>query len=354
MTALSEAPATARRSGPATAMRTVVCSEPGRLELVERPWPATDSRLVPVDIKAIGICGTDFHIFEGTHPFLDYPRVMGHELAGVVAEDAPGRLQPGTRVVINPYLACGSCIACRKGKPNCCARLKVLGVHVDGGMCERILLPEENLYPADHLSLRDAAMVEFQAIGAHAVRRAELRRGDQVLIVGAGPIGVGTALYARLAGGDVTLADISETRLAYLRDRLGFAKTILAGPNALAEMQRATGGDLYDVVFDATGVARAMEGSFAFVASGGTLVLVGVLKADITFSDAEFHRREMTLKATRNATRQDFETVMAAMQRGEVPMDALNTHTGTLDALPEEMPAWLRSRTPPLKAIVTV
>jgi 2-desacetyl-2-hydroxyethyl bacteriochlorophyllide A dehydrogenase len=354
MTALSEAPAPAQLTRPAGTMRAVICREPGRLELVGRPWPATGGRLVPVDIKAIGICGTDFHIFEGTHPFLDYPRVMGHELSGVVADGAAGRLAPGTRVVINPYLACGGCIACRKGKPNCCARLQVLGVHIDGGMCERILLPEENLYPADHLSFRDAAMVEFQAIGAHAVRRSELTRGDRVLVVGAGPIGVGTGIYARLAGGDVTLADVSEARLAYVRERLGFTQTMIAGPNALAEMERTTGGDLYDIVFDATGVARAMEGSFAYVASGGTLVLVGVLKAEITFSDSELHRREMTLRATRNATRQDFETVMTAMARGEVPMDALNTHTGTLDALPEEMPVWLRSKTPPLKAIVTV
>ena len=180
------------------------------------------------------------------------------------------------------------------------------------------------------------------------------RAGDRVLVVGAGPIGVGTGIYARLAGGQVTLADVSEARLAYVRDRLGFGETIQAGPGALAEMQRATGGDLYDVVFDATGVARAMEASFAYVASGGTLVLVGVLKADITFSDAEFHRREMTILATRNATRQDFETVMAAIADGQVPMDALNTHNGTLDGLPEAMPDWLHAKSPPLKAIVTV
>jgi 2-desacetyl-2-hydroxyethyl bacteriochlorophyllide A dehydrogenase len=354
MTALSEAPATARRDARASDMRAIVCTEPGRLELIRRPLPVADERRIPVDIKAIGICGTDFHIFEGTHPFLEYPRVMGHELAGVVADGTPGRLPPGTRVVINPYLACGGCIACRKGKPNCCTRLQVLGVHIDGGMCERLLLPEENLYAADHLSLRDAAMVEFQAIGAHAVRRSELRPGDRVLVVGAGPIGVGTSIYARLAGGEVTLLDVSESRLDYVRDRLGFARTIIAGPNGPDEMRHQTDGDLYDIVFDATGVARAMEGSFAFAASGGTLVLVGVLKADITFSDSEFHRREMTVKATRNATRQDFETVMAAMERGDVPMDALNTHAGTLDELPEAMPAWLRSKTPPLKAIVTV
>lgn len=336
-------------------MKAVLCLEPGKLEVVERPLPPPDPRLVPVDIRAIGICGTDFHIYKGTHPFLEYPRVMGHELSGVVAEGSTAEgLAPGTRVVINPYLSCGHCIACRKGKTNCCATLQVLGVHIDGGMCERILIPAGNLYPANDISLRDAAMVEFQAIGAHAVRRAALTPGERVLVVGAGPIGMGTAFFARLAGGEVTVMDVAETRLAYVRDRLGFGQTVVAGGGALAEAGRQTGGDLYDVVFDATGNARAMEGSFAFVASGGTLVFVGVLKADITFSDPEFHRKEMTLKATRNATRQDFETVMAAMARGDIPMDALNTHTEPMVALPEAMPAWLASKDPPLKAIVTL
>jgi 2-desacetyl-2-hydroxyethyl bacteriochlorophyllide A dehydrogenase len=280
---------------------------------------------------------------------------MGHELSGVVAGGAASPdLAPGTRVVINPYLSCGRCVACRKGKPNCCATRKVLGVHVDGGMCERILVPEGNLYPANDLSLRDAAMIEFQAIGAHAVRRSEVRAGDRVLVVGAGPIGVGTGIFARLAGGAVTLMDISQPRLDVLADRFGFGAGIRAGADALAEIDRQTGGDRYDVVFDATGNARAMEGSFAYVASGGTLVFVGVRNADITFSDPEFHRKEMTLKATRNATREDFETVMAAVRGGQVPMDALNTHSGTLDELPEAMPAWMGGPELPLKAVVTV
>jgi 2-desacetyl-2-hydroxyethyl bacteriochlorophyllide A dehydrogenase len=336
-------------------MKAVLCIEPGRLEIVERPLPEPDGKLVPVEIRAVGICGTDFHIYEGKHPFLEYPRVMGHELSGVVGTGSPEpSLPPGTQVAINPYLSCGHCIACRKGKPNCCANIRVLGVHIDGGMCARLLLPAGNLYPANDISLRDAAMVEFQAIGAHAVRRSEVKRGDRALIVGAGPIGVGTALFAGIAGAEVTLMDISASRLAYLRDRLGFTRTIAAGEGAPAAVTEATGGDLYDVVFDATGNARAKEGSFAFVASGGTHVLVGVLKADITFSDPELHRKEMTLKASRNATRQDFETVMAAMARGDIPLDALNTHSGALLDLPRAMPAWLASKEPPLKAIVTV
>lgn len=336
-------------------MRAIVCAEPGRLERIERPLPEPMPGLVAVDVRAIGICGTDFHILEGTHPFLAYPRVMGHELSGVVAGGAASpELAAGTPVVINPYFSCGRCVACRKGKPNCCATLKVLGVHIDGGMCERILVPEENLYPAGDLSLRDAAMIEFQAIGAHAVRRSGIVKGDRVLVVGAGPIGVGAGIFARLAGGEVTLMDLSEHRLAFLADRLGFRDAIVAGETALAGIDRVTGGDRYDVVLDATGSARAMEGSFAFVASGGTLVFVGVRNADITFSDPEFHRKEMTLKATRNATRADFDTVMAAIRAGHVPMDALNTHSGALDDLPEIMPGWLHAPELPLKAVVTV
>lgn len=336
-------------------MKAIICTEPGRLERAERPLPETPTGWVPVDIRMVGICGTDFHIFEGTHPFLDYPRVMGHELSGIVAAGSTSAaLPPGTAVVINPYIACGVCVACRKGRPNCCAKIEVLGVHVDGGMCERIVMPEGNLYPAGDLSLRDAAMIEFLSIGAHAVRRSGVAAGDRVLVVGAGPIGVGTALFARLGGGDVTLVDVSAERLAYADSRLGFRQTLTAGPDALAEMRRRTGGDLYDVVFDATGNARAMETSFGFVASGGTLVFVGVLKADITFSDSEFHRREMKLFATRNATKEDFDTVMAAVATGKIPMDALNTHTDGLDAMPEAMPDWLASKNPPLKAIVTL
>jgi len=336
-------------------MRAVICSEPGKLERIEIPSPEPRAGLVAVDIRAIGICGTDFHIFEGTHPFLQYPRVMGHELSGVVVGGAESPdLAPGTAVVINPYLSCGECVACRKGRPNCCATLKVLGVHIDGGMCEQILVPETNLYPAGDLSLRDAAMIEFQAIGAHAVRRSALSKDDRVLVVGAGPIGVGTAIFARLAGGAVTLMDISERRLDFLAERFGFDDRLLAGEGALASVDRATGGDRFDVVFDATGSPRAMEASFDYVASGGTLVFVGVRAADITFSDPEFHRKEMTLMATRNATRADFDTVMLAVRHGRVPMDALNTHAGSLDALPESMPAWMSGPELPLKAVVTV
>jgi threonine dehydrogenase-like Zn-dependent dehydrogenase len=163
--------------------------------------PARGPGEVLVRISRIGICGTDYHIFEGLHPYLQYPRVMGHELSAEVLEAGPdSAFQPGEPVIIIPYLFCGTCIACRKGKTNCCKTLQCLGVHCDGGMCERISLPEANIFPAGGLSLDEAAMVEFLAIGAHAVRRSRVQGGDRALVVGAGPIGIGTALFARIAG----------------------------------------------------------------------------------------------------------------------------------------------------------
>ena len=290
------------------------CIEPGRFMLVDRPMPVdAPAGWVLVDIGAVGLCGTDFHIFAGKHPYLEYPRVIGHELGGTVAQSQSGWEQ-GQRVVINPYLSCGTCRACVRAKPNCCTSISVLGVHRDGGMCARIAVPQGNLYKADGLSLHEAAMVEFLAIGAHAVRRSELTAGDCVLVMGAGPIGLGTALFARLAGAEVHLQDASAARLQSAKRNFGFdnlhgiATPLLTGKVA----------DGFDVVFDATGNATAMQAGFANVAHGGTYVLVSVVKDDICFNDAEFHKREMRLVGSRNATEQDFHTVMDAIRAGHI------------------------------------
>ncbi len=299
-------------------MRAIVCLSPGKLALEERPLPERRGDEVLLSIRRIGICGTDYHIFEGLHPFLKYPRVMGHELSAEVIE-APtaSAYKPGDPVIVIPYLSCGTCVACRRGKTNCCTTLQCLGVHCDGGMTERIALPEANLYPAEGLSLEEAAMVEFLAIGAHAVRRSRVLPGDRALVVGAGPIGIGTALFARLAGAEVTLMDRVPEVAATASRVTGIESTIVAGPDAADRVAELTGGDGFNVVFDATGNAKAMETSFDFAASGGTYVMVGVVKDRISFSDPEFHRRELTLYASRNATREDFDTVVGAMRAGK-------------------------------------
>lgn len=336
-------------------MKAIVCAEPGRLEAVERQGPGVLAEgWVRVAVSHVGICGTDYHIFEGKHPFLEYPRVMGHEVSAAVVDPGASALAVGAPVVVNPYLSCGACVACRQGKPNCCTAIRVLGVHTDGAFCEEIAVPADNLYPAEGLSLEAAATVEFLAIGAHAVRRSLAPAGSRALVIGAGPIGLGTALFSRIAGHDVTLMDTSSERLSMAAGRFDFASGIPAGPSAAGAVLAATRGDGFDVVFDATGYAKSMEAAFAYVAHGGALVLVSVVKDEIRFSDPEFHKREMMLIGSRNATRVDFEHVMTSIRAGQVPVEALVTHRTTLDRVPVDLARWASEKSGLIKAIVRV
>ncbi|WFE91115.1 zinc-binding alcohol dehydrogenase family protein [Roseibium porphyridii] len=327
-------------------MNCLVCVEPGKMALETRPMPVSAPEdWVLVDIAAIGICGTDYHIFEGKHPYLNYPRVIGHELSGYFAEGP----EAGKLVVVNPYVSCGKCRACRRGKPNCCSNIEVLGVHRDGGMCSRLAVPRQNLYSADGLTAEQAAMVEFLAIGAHAVARSGISSDDLVLVTGAGPIGIGTALFARLAGAEVHLMDLSRARLDLASKLFGFNALHIAGDTVL-EGELADG---FDAVFDATGNARAIENGFPLLAHGGSAVLVSVVKDDITFNDAEFHKREARIIGSRNALKSDFDRVMDAMRSGKIPTDALASRKLGLSELPEEFPKLVEDREHLIKVLVS-
>ena len=336
-------------------MRAVVCQRPGELVLEERPEPKRGEAEVLVRIRRVGICGTDFHIFEGSHPYLAYPRIIGHELSGEVLEaPADSALKPGQTVVINPYVSCGRCIACRNGKPNCCVGIAVLGVHRDGGMCERISVPERNLYPAGSLTFDQAASIEFLAIGAHAVARSALQPRARALVIGAGPIGLGAALFAGLAGGEVTIMDRDAERLAFATMGGLAARSIEAGERTAELVGEATGGEGFDVVFDATGARASMEHAFRYVAHGGALVLISVVNEDVAFSDPEFHKREMTLLGSRNALRIDFERVIAAIEQGRVPLKRLLTHRTDLAGVAADLPRWTTEKRGLVKALVQI
>ncbi|WP_299150167.1 zinc-binding alcohol dehydrogenase family protein [uncultured Tateyamaria sp.] len=329
-------------------MQAGVVVEPGSFAVQDRPV-ITDvpDGWVLIDICAVGLCGTDYHIFEGKHPFLEYPRVIGHELSGRVARDGDG-WGAGDLVVVNPYLSCGTCRACKRGKPNCCSNIEVLGVHRDGGLAPQLAVPAQNLYPADGLTPLQAAMVEFLAIGAHAVRRSDVTKADRVLVTGVGPIGIGTALFARLMGAHVTLLDLSTERLAMAADRFGFD----SGYTRLEAALASTDGEGFDVVFDATGHGGAIEAGFPAVAHGGTYVLVSVVKDDITFNDPEFHKREMRLIGSRNALKADFDWVMSSFRDNLIDADALCSDVLSLDALTTALGKLAADRAGLIKAVV--
>ncbi|RUX48059.1 MAG: zinc-binding alcohol dehydrogenase family protein [Mesorhizobium sp.] len=335
-------------------MKALVCRKPGELIFEDRPAPGPPGAgWALVSISHVGICGTDYHIFEGKHPYLAYPRVMGHELSGTVTAVGEGvTIEVGERVVVNPYFACDKCIACRHGKPNCCVSIEVLGVHRDGGMCEELLVPAGNLYPVAGLPLVHAAAVEFLAIGAHAVRRSELAAGAHTLVVGAGPIGLGTALFARIAGQAVTLMDTSTERLDFAESQLGFPVIDGASVSPVKLVRERTDGDCFDLVFDATGSKASIQAAFGYVAHGGALVMVSVIKDQISFSDPEFHKREMMLIGSRNALRADFDHVMAAMHDGAIPVDKLTTHHTTVQNSPRDISHWANQKSGLIKAVI--
>jgi 2-desacetyl-2-hydroxyethyl bacteriochlorophyllide A dehydrogenase len=334
-------------------MRAVVCETPGTLRIVEKPVPAACAGEVLVRIRRMGVCGTDLHIFNGKHPFLEYPRVMGHELSGEVAGVGDGvKLAVGTPVYIMPYLTCGTCIACRKGKSNCCTSMQVLGVHCDGGMTDYVVLPERVVFAADGIPLDQAALIEFLAIGAHAARRSEFEGGERTLLVGAGPIGLGCAMFARARGAEVTLVDGREDRLGFAASELGFTDAERAGPDLLDRVKRRTDGELYDRVIDATGNPKAMEASFGLVAHGGSLIFAGVVRTDLTFSDPELHKRELTVHASRNATGVDFAEVLAAIRSGTVKVEKLITHRAPLEEAVARFPEWTTPEAGVVKAMI--
>ena len=304
----------------------------------------------------MAVCGTDLHAYAGNQTFFTYPRVLGHELAVEVLEVGAdvSNVDPGDICAVEPYLNCGGCRPCRAGRPNCCASLKVLGVHVDGGLRERVRVPAHKLHSSKTLAPDALALVEMLCVGAHAVDRAGPGPGDRVLVIGAGPIGLGVMAFARLAGAEVIALDMDPGRLDHCRATHGVAHTVVAGDDAAERVEELTGGDRADVVFDATGSPPSMQAAFHHVAHGGRLVLVGHANAESTFSDPLFHSREMTLMASRNARPEDFTRVLAALEEGEVDAGAWITHRTAFDDLIVAFPAFTRREGGLVKAVVAM
>lgn len=336
-------------------MEAVICIKPGELAMDRRERPVRGPGEVLIRIRRVGICGTDYHIFGGTQPYLSYPRIMGHELSGEVAEgDEAGRFLPGQTVCVMPYLSCGTCGACRQGRTNCCARIQVLGVHRDGGLTEYLSIHADFVVDATGLSLEAAAMVEFLSIGRHAVERGAVAAGQRVLVVGAGPIGMAVTLFAHIRGATVTVLDGNAARARFCVDILGADAKVLLDEDVPGRLAELSDGEMFDCVFDCTGSAAAMQAGFAYVAHAGRYVLVSIVDADITFNDPQFHKREMTLLGSRNATIADFGAVIAAIRAGQVPVAAMHTHSAPLAELPDTLLRWMKPEAGVIKAIVAL
>ncbi len=336
-------------------MKALICKEPFHFEFAEIPIPENKPGYTLLKIKRVGICGTDLHAFEGTQPYFTYPRILGHELAGKIVETRANGFSVGETVSFIPYFSCGNCIACKNGKPNCCATLKVCGVHIDGGMTEYYSVPDDSLLKSEGLSLDELALVEPLAIGAHGIRRAGISEGEFVLIIGAGPIGLGAMEFARIEGAQVIAMDMNAQRLSFSISRsLAHATVNPSTENVLEKLMHITSGNMPTVVIDATGNLKAINQAFNYMSHGARYVLIGLQKGEIQFSHPEFHKREGTLMSSRNATRIDFENVRKCIVEKKINPATYITHRTDFTNLPSDFPTFINPETGVIKAMVSI
>ncbi|TMU57292.1 zinc-binding alcohol dehydrogenase family protein [Flagellimonas algicola] len=335
-------------------MKYIVCESPGQFILKEKKEPTRSSTEAILEVKKVGICGTDLHAYAGNQPFFTYPRILGHELATQVVEIDKNEqgIKTGDNVIVMPYVNCGNCNACRNGKTNCCSNLQVLGVHTDGGMQQRIAVPVSLLIPARDLTNDQMAIVEPLAIGAHAIRRSNLKPGETVVVVGCGPIGLGIMKLAQIAGSKVIAIDMNQQRLDYAQNNIGVEYVVLGGNHAAQHVFDITDGDLANVVFDATGHKGALESGIEYMAHGGRYVLVGLSKGELVYSHPKIHSKETSILCSRNATIEDFENVISVLEEGKFPLDSFITHKATYTEMIANFDGWLDPANGVIKALV--
>jgi 2-desacetyl-2-hydroxyethyl bacteriochlorophyllide A dehydrogenase len=340
-------------------MRAIQLEKPEAFRLIDVPEPpAPAAGEVVVRVFRVGICGTDYSGFLGKMPFFSYPRIPGHELGVEVIAVGEGvsNVKPGDRCAVEPYINCQKCYSCARGHTNCCENHQTLGVHCDGGLRPLFTVPARKLHISRKLSFEQLALVETLAIGCHAIDRGNPKADETILVIGAGPIGLSVVEFAKLSGARTIVADVNERRLAFVRERMGVAETLVVkGDGAeLQEFTQMTGGKLGNVIIDATGNAASMASALNYVGFASRLVFVGITTQEIKFGHPLMHRREMTLLASRNALSADFARIIRLIEEGRIDTRPWITHHAPLDGMIAAFPSWLKPETGVVKAMVEV
>jgi 2-desacetyl-2-hydroxyethyl bacteriochlorophyllide A dehydrogenase len=322
------------------------------IEAPARPGPGE----ALLRVHRVGVCGTDISGYLGKMPFFSYPRIPGHELGVEVLAIGNGvtNVKPGDRCSVEPYLNCLKCPVCLRGRTNCCEQNQTLGVHCDGGLRPRFLLPARKLHVSDKLTFDQLALVETLAIGCHATDRADPRPGEACLIIGAGPIGLATLEFVKLTGAKVIVLDVNEQRLAFCRKVMGVTHTVKLSDSVEKDLRDLTDGHLPDVVIDATGSSVSMSSAFGYVGHGGRLVFVGITTDEVHFRHAVYHKSEGTLLCSRNAVPKDFARIIGLIEEGRLDTRPWITHRAAFEELIDVFPSYTRPETGVIKAVVEV
>ena len=340
-------------------MRAIQISEVKTLkpiEIDEPGQPGPGQALVRT--HRMGVCGTDISCYLGKFPFFDFPRIPGHELGVEVVAVGQGvtNVSVGDRCSIEPYMHCGECYPCKRGAINCCQNLKVIGVMMDGGLCESFLVRAEKLHPSAKLNYDQLALVETLAIGCHANDRGNPQGGDHALIIGMGPIGLATLEFARLTDATISVMDMNEARLEFVRETYGIQNTVVfkGDGSEVQRMKEITGGDMYQVITDATGNKHSMSGALQYIAPTGSLVYVGITTEEVVFRHPVLHKPEASIVASRNALPPDFTRIIGLIEDGTINTDPWITHRTDFNAVLNDFESYTKPETGVIKAIIEV
>jgi 2-desacetyl-2-hydroxyethyl bacteriochlorophyllide A dehydrogenase len=325
-------------------MKALRIEAPGAVRLATAPEPKVGPEDVLLRIRTVGFCGSDLNTYRGLNPLVAYPRIPGHEIVATVealgAAVPPERLRPGTLVTVLPYTSCGRCSACRQGRVNTCRDNQTLGVQRDGAMTERIAARWGTVLSAPSLSPRALALAEPLSVGAHAVARARIRAGERVLVIGCGAVGLGAVAVAAARDAVVIAADVDDHKLELGR-LAGATHTLNTRTAELGDFLReVTGGDGPDVVIEAVGLPETFLAAVQEVAVAGRVVYIGYAKAPVSYDSSLFVRKELDILGSRNATAEDFTTVIQLLADGRFPVDQAVTRTVALADAAEALQSW--------------
>jgi L-gulonate 5-dehydrogenase len=338
--------------------KSLVLREPFNAVVEEVPMPQPGPGEALVQVKCVGVCGTDIRSWQGRHSFTSYPRVPGHEVSGIVVEfgsqtESRG-IALGDPVVIEPMIACGKCYSCSIGRYNCCENLEVLGVHRDGAMQEYLCVPASLLHKAPPGSnFVGLSFVEPACVGLHAINRSRASAGDTVAVIGAGNIGLLMIQILKAKGANVIAIDVKDSRLNLAR-RLGADLVINSQrDDPVKEAKEFTGGTGVPVVFEAVGVAETVLLTFELVSYAGQIVLVGVCPDEVRLRPDFLNKRELDVLASRNS-KGAFPGVLDLVREGKLVTEELVSRRITIGEFNETMREVTSANRDEVKIVVDV
>ena len=324
-------------------MKAIQIIRPGEVKITEMEPPQPGPGEVLLRITYVGFCGSDLSTYLGKNPLVTYPRIPGHEIAGIIettGKEVPPRFRKGMKATVIPYTSCGHCAACRNGRPNACEHNQTLGVQRDGAMTEYITVPWEKLLTVPELTEEELALVEPLTVGFHATARGEVKKGDTVLVLGCGMIGTGAIISATRRGAVVIAADIDDTKLELART-LGARHTINTQKEELhSTLQDLLHGEAPDVVVEAAGNPITYRAATEEVAFTGRVVCIGYTPSEVSFATSLWVKKELDIRGSRNALPEDFEEVIATLKQHLFPPGNLISRIVTPEESPRAFADW--------------